>query len=262
MEVYTLFSGSSGNSIYIRGNKGSILIDAGVSCKRIEASLSSLGTSLKEIDGIYITHSHSDHTGGLITISKKYAIPLYMTLPTAKAICPNPESSPLTACIRTIDVSSVYITNDLYISPFKTPHDAPGSVGYRVEEEGNSAAIGVATDIGHVSREVFDGLSGCQTVIIESNHDVEMLRHGPYPPVLQDRVLGENGHLSNYDCSETLYLLAQKGARNICLFHISLDNNRPELALSEARKGLEKAGLSDTDYFLCTAPRYDTKRII
>lgn len=239
MTAYTLYSGSSGNCIYVKTADAEILFDAGVSARAVEKGLNAIGSSLSRIHAIFVTHEHSDHIKGLEVISKKYHIPTHMVSACARA------------CIRTPDAS---LLNDLYLHPsvfsvkigqttvksFPTPHDSAASVGYTVEFEqnGQTKKLGLATDIGHITKEITQALIGAESVIVEANHDVNMLLCGPYPYHLKLRILSDQGHLSNESCAEFSKLLAAHGTKNFVLAHLSKENNFAPIAESTVRNAL------------------------
>lgn len=241
MTAYTLYSGSSGNCIYVKTEDAEFLFDAGVSARAVEKGLNAIGSSLSRIHAIFVTHEHSDHIKGLEVISKKYHIPTHMIGASARA------------CIRTPDAS---LLNDLYLHPtefsvkigsttirsFATPHDSVASVGYTVEYKYNKKAekLGIATDIGHITKEITEALVGSESVIIEANHDVNMLLSGPYPYHLKLRILSDKGHLSNENCAEFAKFLAKNGTKNFVLAHLSKENNFAPIAESTVRQALSE----------------------
>lgn len=254
--VSTLFSSSGGNCVYVRNKNSEYLIDAGVSARCIERSLNSMGSSLGNIKAIFITHEHSDHVKGLETISKYHGIPVY-----APSLCCTPlRKSPYVAPYVTPLENDVPVkVEDAVFTPFKTPHDSASSCGY-VVELGNQK-IGLATDMGYITKKTAEYLTGCVGVIIESNHDVEMLKNGPYPYQLKQRILGNYGHLSNESCASFLPYLVKNGTRYIVLAHLSAENNTPETAYDEAVTMLEANGIAVCgenvcgDVYLAVAPR-------
>lgn len=227
-----LFSGSGGNSTYINCGGEEFLIDCGVSCKAVSTALESIGSNIKDIRGIFVTHEHIDHIKGLEIISKKYKIPVYMNTNSAKYIYCSDGFENLRTCVRILDPACAITTENAKFEAFKTPHDSWGSVCYRVSTEDDT--LGFATDIGYVTKGIAAALLGARTVVIESNHDKEMLKNGPYPIYLQNRILSKNGHLSNDDCARFLPYLAQSGTQTIWLAHLSKENNLPSLALQSA----------------------------
>lgn len=233
--VATLYSGSTGNATYIAAGGAKILIDAGKCTRTLCRSLAELGVSIDEIDAIFLTHEHRDHTGALEVLTKKHPIPIHVTRKSAPRLTTDPASA-LTGCIVTHPPIFHEFVKDLRISSFPTPHDSRESVGYHIEfedSEGETHKIGYATDIGHVSNYVHDGLMGCESVVLECNHDPEMLWGGPYPYDLKERIASRWGHLSNPDCAEFAAELTANGTQNILLAHLSQENNEPQLAYNE-----------------------------
>ena len=231
MELRVFASGSSGNCLLLSSGSTHILIDAGISKRRIEQSLAQSGLSMREIGGVLITHEHSDHISGLKMLMKYYAVPVFAPRTVASRLrgC-LPEAEPY---LRVIPVNEPFEIGGVSVTAFHTPHDTDESVGYRVEGGG---VFALATDMGHVTEEVFDALSGADTVLIESNHDEEMLRYGPYPVYLKRRILSDSGHLSNACCADLARKLALGGTRQIILGHLSRENNSPAIAMSAARE--------------------------
>lgn len=235
--VYTLYSGSSGNSVYIKTPDTELLIDAGVSARAVEKNLKEIGTSLENIHAIFVTHEHTDHTKGLEVISKKYHIPTHMMSASARALIRDPKASLL---------NDLYLHNSTFsvkfgkttVNAFPTPHDSEASVGYTVEYPGEK--FGLATDIGHITKEITHALSGADSVVIESNHDVDMLMMGPYPYHLKRRILSDFGHLSNENCAQFAKILAKKGTKHFLLAHLSKENNFPPTADITVRNALSE----------------------
>ncbi len=234
--IYTLYSSSKGNCTYMSDGHTDILIDAGKSYKQLCRSLSSLGKSIDDIRAIFITHEHTDHIKSLDMICKHTDIPIHITSTCA--------SSGRFDGMENVVVHNTRYCEDvgsIHIQSFPTPHDSYGSVGYTVALDG--VKVGLATDIGHMTGAIFDSLASCSALILESNHDVDMLKHGPYPYNIKQRILSDRGHLSNDMCAETIPFLAAKGVKSILLAHLSEENNTPELALYTARSALEKNGI-------------------
>ena len=233
--IATLYSGSTGNAAYICAGGAKILIDAGKCTRTLCASLNELGVSIDEIDAIFLTHEHRDHTGALEVLTKKHPIPIHVTKKSALRLTAKPDSA-LAGCIVTHTPIFHEFVKDLRVTSFPTPHDSRESVGYHLEfedENGITHMIGYATDIGHISTHVRNGLMGCESVVLESNHDPEMLWGGPYPYDLKERIASRWGHLSNPDCAEFAAELTANGSKNILLAHLSQENNDPQLAYNE-----------------------------
>ena len=242
-KIYTLYSGSGGNSTFIKVGDTRILIDAGKSARALCRSLCDVGEDINDIDAIFITHEHSDHVSALEVLSKKHRIPIHITEASALSL----ERLPAPALLDNLcchEIGFCEQVGELKITSFRTPHDSRMSVGYRIEFEdsGCEYAIGFATDIGYVSDEIRKNLTGCRAVVIESNHDVDMLMHGPYPRELKLRVSSKRGHLSNAECAELASELAQSGTEAFMLAHLSKENNEPTLALDEIRGAVEEYG--------------------
>ena len=232
MQVVTFASGSGGNCALLRAGGTHILFDAGISMRRIRASLAQLQLTPQAISAVFITHAHSDHTAGLRTWAKQCAVPIYASAETAAVLrCEMPE---LTIRLRELREQEPVEIDSLTVSAFPTMHDIPGSVGYTVCAGGER--FGLCTDLGCVTDEVFDAMSGVQGAILEANHDVEMLLRGPYPYPLKRRILSERGHLSNEACGSLAAALAKTGTTRLVLGHLSKENNRPELALRVVRE--------------------------
>lgn len=239
MTAYTLYSGSSGNCIYIQTPDAEILFDAGVSARAVEKGLNTIGSSLSNIHAIFVTHEHSDHIKGLEVISKKHHIPTHMVSDSARACIRTPEASLLNDLYLHPTIFSIKI-GQTTIKSFPTPHDSASSVGYTVEyeQDGKIEKIGLATDIGHITKEITQALIGAESVIIEANHDVNMLLSGPYPYHLKLRILSDKGHLSNESCAEFSKFLATHGTKNFVLAHLSQENNFAPIAETTVRNAL------------------------
>ncbi len=237
MQITIFASGSGGNCMLLSEENTYLLIDAGISMRRLQSALRQSGLQIQDIGGVLITHEHSDHVSGLKTLLRYYELPLYAPHTVAARLCGQiPEAAPL---LHVIPVGDAFEIGGVRVRAFHTPHDTDESVGYRVE---GSAVFALATDMGHVTDEVLEGLLGADTVLIESNHDLDMLCGGPYPFYLKRRILSERGHLSNADCALLAGQLARSGTSTIILGHLSRENNLPELALAECAGALEGCG--------------------
>ena len=236
LRVVTLYSGSKGNSIYIRAGDTRLLFDAGMNCSALCRSLREIGEQPELIDAVYITHEHSDHIAALEVFQRRYPVTVHMTAPTASAV----------RCAEALTVvhEPLFSVSErcCEVSSFVTPHDSRMSVGYIIRTDfGN---VGIATDLGTVTDEIAESLAFCDSVVLESNHDTDMLRTGPYPPALKARIMSDYGHLSNDVSSRVAAYLASCGVRNIMLAHLSEHNNPPELAYAASRRSLDEAGYS------------------
>lgn len=235
---FSIASGSSGNcSLYIAGNTR-ILIDLGVSVRRLTAALRRLGLTIDMLDAVLLTHEHIDHIKGLATFVKRHDVPVYATRGTAEVLLSkNPDAKKL---LRPYWGGEAFTVGTVDVQSFLTPHDAAESVGYILRTHNHT--FGFATDLGFLPAAVKKLLLGCDTVVLESNHDLDMLRTGPYPWPLKQRVGGSHGHLSNPDCAACAVELAESGTSTIILAHLSEHNNTPVTALRETRMALDAAG--------------------
>lgn len=248
--IFPLFSGSTGNCTYISSRGGAILVDAGGSYKAIVTALENVGASIDDIKAVAVTHEHTDHIKGLKTLLKKTSLPLIGSAKTLETLA-DADKIPPTATLVVAD-KPVEI-GGFEIHRFATRHDCEGSSGYTIIlPDGQRTAV--CTDLGIMTDEVRNALCGCSAVLIESNHDVDMLKRGPYPADLKLRILSDDGHLSNNACAVELPRLLQKGTTRFILGHISQNNNLPTLALSCANATLFESGAHrDEDYIISAA---------
>lgn len=247
----SLFSGSKGNATYIGTAHGGILVDVGVSAKRIREALEARHIDPRSIQGVCITHEHSDHVAGLRVLTKQFGWTVYASEGTISALLET-EQIHKNSDIVPLYTAAVTI-GDMQVTPFHTPHDARESMGFCITLP-DERKIGIATDMGVMRQEVERLLSACDLVHIESNHDVSMLRSGPYPIHLQQRILSDRGHLSNAMCAATVARLALAGVPRFMLAHLSEQNNTPALALQTTASALAKEGMQPKrDYELAVA---------
>ena len=236
--IYTLYSSSKGNSVYIETPDTRILIDAGGSMRATETALTAIGTSLKNIRAIFITHEHSDHIKGLKMISKYHGIPVYAARGTAEMLINDVPDN----LINVYKAGDSLEIGNIKLNSFETPHDSRMSTGYIIEYNGRR--FGYATDMGMLSRKIADMLAECEAVVVESNYDLDMLRSGPYPYVLKRRIESNTGHLDNCDCARLVSYLASHSTKKFLLAHLSAENNTPEVALKTVNDYLECKCLS------------------
>lgn len=250
----TLFSGSSGNAAVLRTDRGAILIDCGMSGKQVLAAMTSAGLNPGELCGILVTHEHSDHVKGVGILSRKLNLPVYATEGTWQGMEACVGALPLENRVAVAAGESFFL-NELEIAPFAIPHDANEPVGYRIYLPGCSVAI--ATDLGYFSSTVRDAVAGAELVLLESNHDPDLLRQNPhYPAMLKNRILGKKGHLSNDSGACAAVELAKTGTRHLLLGHLSRENNTPQMAYDAACRALTAAGAEiDGDVTLHVAAR-------
>ncbi len=234
LKITSLYSGSGGNATLVRSAGATVLIDAGKSLRTLSSALKSAGCDVGKLDAIFVTHEHSDHTAALAVLSKKHPIPIHMTEPTVEGLARS--GVVLRYAVKHPLLFEVKV-GDLTVRSFELSHDSDACVGYRIDTDGGES-FGSATDTGYVTDGMLDKLSGCRTVIIESNYDEDMLKFGPYPHELKRRISSRSGHLSNTDCAVVASQLAVRGTRHFMLAHLSRENNSPELALSTVKKAL------------------------
>ena len=246
MRLCSIASGSSGNCIYVGSDATHLLVDVGISGKRTEVGLRELGLSMKDIDGIFITHEHADHIAGLGVLSRKYEIPIYATKGTIEAI-------KASACVGRIPedlfcpicAEEKVTVKDLVCNPMKITHDAAEPVAYRICH--GKKRVGIITDLGNYNEYTVESLKGMDALLLEANHDVNMLQVGPYPYYLKQRILGDRGHLSNERAGQLLCHLLHEKLQAVMLGHLSKENNLPELAYESVRVELTMAQISARD---------------
>ncbi len=263
MRFTSIASGSSGNCTYIGSDNTHILVDAGVSKKRIEEGLHELDLSLEDIDAIFVTHEHTDHIAAIRTILKKYNIPIYATGGTIQGIRQSDKKGEMTDSefIR-VYVDQAVIVGDMIVNPMRISHDALEPCGYRIFC--GDKKVGVATDLGCYDEYTVKSLSGCDALLLEANHDVRMLQTGPYPYYLKSRILGDRGHLSNEKSSELLCKLLHDNIKGVFLGHLSKENNMPELAYETVRVGIEMSDVPfhGNDFNIMVAERSSLSPVI
>ena len=247
-----LFSGSTGNSYYIGSRSAGLLIDAGRSAKQLDAALKTCGIDPLAVQGVLITHEHSDHISGLRVFAKKYSLPVFASQGTIEAIGEMDG-------VKMYEVQRDMQIGDMTVTYFHTSHDCAEPLGFRIRTEENRI-VTLSTDLGYLSEEVKESLYGTDYAIIESNHDLEMLRTGDYPYYLKRRILSDEGHLSNRSCAEFLPELLKSGTRRFLLAHLSRENNTPSMAFETSLSSLIQAGyVQNTDFILETAPVENTE---
>lgn len=247
----TLASGSSGNAALVSCGDTHILLDAGVSARRLTAGLAALGVRPEALSAILITHEHSDHISGLPVFTKKNRVPIHATGPTCRRLCY--KTAFLEDLVRPLEAGSGTRIGSLWVESFPTPHDAADSVGWSIAGEGGRMAL--CTDLGHVTQPVRRAAEGCDLLVCETNHDTDMLRAGPYPYYLKQRILGDYGHLSNEAGAELATLAVEAGARSVILAHLSRQNNTPTRAYEAVCRRLAAMGCDpERDLSLSVAP--------
>jgi phosphoribosyl 1,2-cyclic phosphodiesterase len=242
--VSLLASGSRGNSAVVASSQTRILVDAGISCRETFKRMKAVGEDPHALSAVLITHEHSDHVNGLATLARKLNLPVFMTGGThqawARAVRDEKGERPQLSRLEIFCAGHSFQIGDIQVAPFTIPHDAADPVGFTLRAEG--VKVGFATDLGYLPANVCDQLRGCDLLTVESNHDVEMLRCGPYPWAVKQRVGSQVGHLSNQALAEFLSGDYDGGAAYVVLAHLSEQNNHPEVARRAAEKALGRRG--------------------
>lgn len=251
MKICTLASSSSGNCTLVSQGSTHILIDAGISLRRMTASLRQLGLEVGDLAGVLVTHEHSDHINGIKMLVKHHKVAIMAPRGVAGAVCRCvAEAQP---CVSYFDAGSDFVVGELSVKSFQTMHDTPESVGYRFDDGRNTFVF--VTDVGCITPTVLDGVLGADMAVIEANHDLVMLKRGNYPAYLKRRILSDRGHLSNDDSGRLAVRLVQSGTKQIVLAHLSRENNTPRLAQETVGAALIGCGASPgRDVRLETAP--------
>jgi phosphoribosyl 1,2-cyclic phosphodiesterase len=257
MKICALYSGSSGNSIFISNkdrnfvsynilsgvelkNGTNILVDAGMNGKQMQIAMNAIGESMDEVHGILITHEHIDHMRGIGVIMRRHGIPIYVNAKTWQRMQNMQIGDIPDKLVNIIKSGKTFEIRDLVIESFRTPHDAIESVGYRII--GSQKSVSVFTDIGEVQEEMFESVAGSDAIFIESNYDTKMLWEGSYPYMLKKRIDSSKGHLSNEDCAKTIVRLLERGTTKFVLSHLSQENNLPSVALKTTTDSLLNVG--------------------
>lgn len=253
IKFQSFLSSSSGNATYITDDKTHILIDCGAPVRYIKNCLARLGLTPDDLSGIFITHAHTDHVAAAGILSKEYNLPIFATNETFFNSSRHLSSINRKAA-KIIAPGDDVIIGDMVVHVFSIPHDIAGAVSYTVCDK--ESKFGIATDSGHITDEIIRNLSGCESVIVEANHDVNMLMQGPYPYPLKKRILSDKGHLSNELCGNLCKELVKSGTKAFWLGHLSEKNNLPEIAYRTVREILEKSGIKiGTDVTLNVIPK-------
>lgn len=257
LELCTLASGSSGNCLLVSCGQTHILVDAGISCRRITTALKAMDMHPADLSGVLITHEHSDHVSGLATLTKQFHIPLYASRGTGLQL--RDRIPMLEEVFHILTPGECFALGGVEVESFATPHDAAQSTGYALSAGGRKAAV--VTDLGHVTQEVAQGIRGANLLVAEANHDVEWLQSGPYPPFLKERILGQRGHLCNEAGAELVCSAVAAGASTVILAHLSHENNTPQRARQVVGDALTRMGaLPGRDVVLEVAPRTEPSR--
>lgn len=258
MELCALSSGSRGNATLIRDGNNALLVDNGLSLSALIGRMESRDIDPRDVKGILVTHEHIDHIKGIFSFAKKFDTPIFLSEYIADGIIERAESGGLD--IREIDETGFSFAG-FDIEPFRVPHDALYTVGYRVSK--GKESVGVATDIGVMTDNILKSLSPCNLVMLESNHDTDMLMNGRYPYKLKIRIRSDKGHLSNNECADTLLKLRERGVKKFILAHLSEDNNSPEIAFDAVKSVFDSERLVEgKDYITHVASQHTASKIV
>ena len=256
----SLYSGSSGNSLFVETENTKILIDAGMSCKKIEEALHTIEVDPSSINAILVTHEHSDHVKGISTISKKFDIPVFATKETFEAM-PTHTQKLSEKNINFFNPAEKFYIDDLEILPFSIPHDATNPCGFNIIKDKNQ--ISIATDIGHMTKSILHHLEGSEFILLESNYDTEVLKCCSYPFMLKSRIASDIGHLSNTIAGKTISYLSKNSNLNTAMLgHLSKESNFPELAYQTVVDELISSCASDNSIKLSVANRDCPSKLI
>ncbi len=259
LKFCSLYSGSSGNCLFVSSKNTKILVDCGTSCKKICEGLASISSSIEEIDAILITHEHSDHIQSLGMVSQKFNIPVYANIETWNAMESTKQKiSP--SNINYFNVNEDFLINDLEIHPFSIPHDAANPCGFNIHN--GKKKMSIATDIGHMDTSTLQELEQSSFILLESNYEPEMLNVSRYPFALKQRIKGPYGHLSNEDAGKTISYLMKKDLKQVMLGHLSKENNFPELAYKTVAEELMNNNSDINTIKLNVAKRNEPSKII
>jgi len=241
LKFCSLYSGSSGNSSFIQSENINILVDAGVSGKKIVDALASINIAIENISAILVTHEHSDHTQSIATLSKKYNIPVYANKKTWEAMQDKKEKMSKDN-IMYFSNNKPFTLNDITVVPFDIPHDAANPCGFAISDF--NSKISIATDIGHMTTSIIDNIKNSNFLLLEANYEPDVLKCSSYPFHLKERIASPIGHLSNIEAGKTINYLANFGVKNIMLGHLSNENNFPELAYKSVLEQIENKDLN------------------
>lgn len=255
----SLFSSSSGNCTFIGTGSNGILIDVGVSGKRALAALDCIGVDIESISAIFITHEHTDHIQGVRAIASKYGIDVYASEGTLRKM---EEAGKLCSKFKSFVIPEKGIeVGGMFVKGFSTSHDCAGSLGFTVETS-DERKISVLTDTGVVSEEMYSAVEGSDLILAESNHDIGMLRNGPYTYALKRRILSDKGHLSNLACADLVTRLVENGTTRLVLGHLSKENNIPQLAYQTSYAALETMGAKEGNDYMMYVAGQDCREVI
>lgn len=260
LEFCSLYSGSSGNCLFVNSNNTKILVDCGTSCKKIVDGLQSINYSIEDIDAILVTHEHSDHVQSLGAVSKKFDIPVFANIETWNAMEKQKEKI-LPQNINFFKNDEDFVLNDLTIHPFSTPHDAANPCGFTIHN--GKKKLSIATDLGHVNDSLLSNLEKSSFILLESNYEPELLKVSNYPYLLKRRIAGPSGHISNEDSGNVIAkLMEKKDLKQVMLGHLSKENNFPEMAYKTVAEQLMNSNQDLNEISISVASRSIPGKII
>ena len=259
LKFCSLYSGSSGNSLFVQSNNTKILIDCGTSAKKIENALESIDIDITDIDAILVTHEHSDHVQGLGTISKKHDIPVFANFETWNAMKTQKDKIS-NSNIKIFENDTEFQIGNLQIFPFSTPHDAANPCGFSICN--GTKKISIATDLGHITENIYTNIKDSKFMLLEANYEPEILKVSSYPYALKQRIAGPHGHLSNIDAGQTVSNLFGKELKEVMLGHLSKENNFPEMAYKTVLEQLIHNNIDTNDIKISVASRFNPSSTI
>lgn len=259
LKFCSLYSGSSGNSLFVQSNNTKILIDCGTSAKKIENALESIDIDITDIDAILVTHEHSDHVQGLGTISKKHDIPVFANFETWNAMKTQKDKIS-NSNIKIFENDTEFQIGNLQIFPFSTPHDAVNPCGFSICN--GTKKISIATDLGHITENIYTNIKDSKFMLLEANYEPEILKVSNYPYALKQRIAGPHGHLSNIDAGQTVSNLFGKELKEVMLGHLSKENNFPEMAYKTVLEQLIHNNIDTNDIKISVASRFNPSSTI
>lgn len=255
----SLYSGSSGNCLFIETNSTKILVDCGTSLKKITEGLKNIDRKIEDIDAIIVTHEHSDHVQSLGNASKSFNIPVYTNFETLEAM-PKQKEKISIENQKLFEIGNEFNIGDLAIYPFSIPHDAANPCGFNIFN--NKSKLTVATDLGHMDNTLINNMKGSSFILLESNYDPEILKCSKYPYILKQRISGPQGHLSNSTAGKTISALIKSDLKEVMLGHLSKENNFPELAYQTVIEELQNSDIDLNELRLSVANRDKHSKII